>query len=82
MDLSQGTISEVEQIIDTFECPLDFRCYKSDFEELCNAIIIGNGKLVECTDEMAANCKFSYPFGDGYFCNCPLRVYVAKTLKK
>ena len=82
MDLSQKTISKIEQIIDTFKCPLDFRCYKSQFEELCDAVIIGDGKLVECTDEHAASCGFSYPFGDAYFCNCPLRAYVAKKFKK
>lgn len=82
MDLSQETISEVEQLITTFKCPLDFRCYKSQFEEICDAVIIGDGKLVECTDEDAAKCGLSYSFGDGYFCECPLRVYVARTLKK
>ena len=82
MDLSKETISEVEQLIRTFKCPLDFRCYKSQFEEICDAVIIGNGEMIECTSEDAAKCGLSSPFGEGYFCGCPLRVYVARTLKK
>ena len=80
MELSHETILEVEQLIGTFKCPSDYSCYKSQFEELCDAVIFGNGEMIECVDKNASNCHFSSPFGEGYFCNCPLRVYVAKKL--
>ncbi|RKY13164.1 MAG: hypothetical protein DRP52_03460 [Planctomycetota bacterium] len=81
MELSPETISEIEQIITTFKCSLDYRCYALKFEELCGAIIFGDGEMIECIDKNAANCQFSAPFGEGYFCDCPLRAYVAKKLK-
>ena len=82
MDLSQETILEIEQLIATFKCPLDYKCYKSNFEEICDAVIIGNGELVECVDNNASNCQLSSPFGEGYFCSCPLRAYIARKLNK
>ncbi|MCK4499417.1 hypothetical protein KAU11_02905 [Candidatus Babeliales bacterium] len=82
MDLSHETILEVEQLISTFKCPSDYSCYKLKFEELCEAVIFGDGEMIECVDKNASTCHFSSPFGDGYFCNCPLRAFVARKLKK
>ncbi len=75
---------EVEQIIAQMECVKDFECYKSGFERLCK---VRNGGLkghVWCMEErnVSLNCRFSLWFGDGMLCKCPLRVYIAKRLKK
>jgi len=82
MDLTHETISEIEQLIATFKCPRDYKCYTLKFEELCEAVIFGNGEMVECINGNAANCQFSAPFGEGYFCDCPLRAYIAKKFNK
>lgn len=82
MELLQETISTIEQIMGTFECPLNYKCYHSNFEAMCDAVIFGEGELVECLNKDASKCEFTRPFGDGYFCNCPLRIYVARTFKK
>lgn len=82
MDLPDETVLEIEKLISTFECPSDYSCYKSKLEKLCKAVIFGDGEMVECVDEAASGCGFSSPFGEGYFCHCPLRVYAAKKFKK
>lgn len=73
---------EIEEIISEFNCPKNFRCYESGFEALCRARDIGMEKFLECLEEEPDKCQFSYPDGERHFCFCPLRVYIAKKLKK
>ena len=73
---------QIEEIISDIECPKDFQCYKSDFEDLAKIRIFRDGELVECFEEHSYLCKFSFSFGRGYYCKCPLRCYIAKKFHK
>jgi hypothetical protein len=73
---------EIEKIIARFKCPKDFECYKSGFKNLCKAKDIGLEKYLECLKKDPGDCVFSLSFGYSYLCKCPLRVYIAKNLKK
>jgi hypothetical protein len=75
---------EIEEIISGLECPKDFVCCKSGFEVLCKARDIRLESYVVCLEEDGGNCKFSTHFGTrhDWFYKCPLRVYIAKKLKK
>ena len=73
---------KIEEIIDGLKCPKDFRCAQSGFERLCEARDIGLQSSLDCLEEKPATYKFALSFGDGYFCQCPLRVYLAKKLKR
>jgi len=73
---------EIEEIIGEMKCPKDFKCYKERFEDLCKAKDIGLRSFLECLEENPYECSFSVSFGRSYFCQCPLRVYIAKKLKK
>jgi hypothetical protein len=73
---------EIEEIINQFQCPRDFRCCKSQFKLLCKAKDIGLETFLKCLEEDPRSCPVSVPFGDGYFCECPLRIYIAQKLKK
>ena len=75
-------IETIENIISKQDCPLDFKCYKSGFEDLCGAIMDSGGMIVECIDENAKECRHSSPFGSAFLCNCPMRLYIARTYKK
>jgi len=78
----QDNKKQVEEIIGHMECPKDFRCYKSGYENLCKARDIGIESFLECLEEDPEGCTFSFAFfGYSYFCQCPLRVYIAKELK-
>jgi len=70
----------IEAIIRDFECPKDFKCWKSGFQELCKASIGGIDDYLDCLDETAASCTFYRPFGGRRFCQCPLRHHLAKNL--
>jgi len=72
----------IEEIIDGMKCPKDFRCAQSGFEHLCKAHDIGLKGYLDCLEEKPAKCKFALSFGEGYLCQCPLRVHLAKTLKR
>jgi hypothetical protein len=75
-------VREMEQIARRIRCSKDFQCYKSGFEKLCKAKIVGDGKMVECSPENEGSCEFRFSFAKKSFCKCPLRYYIAKNLKR
>jgi hypothetical protein len=72
----------IEEIIAAMQCPKDFECYKSRFTKLGKARDIGLKSFLVCLEENPELCQFSLQFGNSYFCTCPLRVYIARELKK
>jgi hypothetical protein len=79
--MEQDHEKELQEIIGIFTCPKDFECYKSGFEKLCKAQDVGL-PLLECLEEHPVECRFSVRDGGVFYCKCPLRVYIAKKLKK
>ena len=73
---------KIREIMGEMQCPKNFKCAESGFEELCKAKDIGFESHLECLESNSWDCKFSDNFGFAYFCNCPLRVYIAKELGK
>ncbi len=81
--MKQDYKKEIEEIIGQMECPEDFKCYKLGLKNLCKARDVGIKTFLVCLEENPQKCKFSVSFGrHSYFCQCPLRVYIAKKLKK
>ncbi len=80
--MDEAVRQEIKKIIDGMQCPKHFRCAESGFASLCKAVDIGLNKLLECHEETPQDCPFAISFGYSYLCQCPLRVYIAKTLKK
>ena len=80
--MEQDYKKEIEEIINAFECPKDFECYKSGFEVLCNARDVGLEFFLECLEEEPVWCNFSISYGYSYLCDCPLRVFISKKLEK
>ncbi|MBW2175135.1 MAG: hypothetical protein JRF64_11155 [Deltaproteobacteria bacterium] len=74
---------EIERIIGQMQCSKDFECYESGFETLCKAKDVGMESYLSCLEEHPFECKFLVGFfGDRYYCECPLRIYIAKKLGK
>ncbi len=78
---------QIEEILGRMQCPKDFKCAKLGFEELCEAKDVGLKVHLKCLESNPRDCRFSEYFfteyfGAEYFCNCPLRVYIAKKLEK
>ena len=82
MTLDKELKKELWELIGYLKCPKDFKCYRSGFENLCKAKAVGMEGFLDCLEENPRDCKFAFPFGHGHFCHCPLRVYIAKKVKK
>jgi hypothetical protein len=72
----------IEEIIDGLQCPKEFACYTSGLKDLCKAKDVGLDSFVACLIADPLQCKFSIHFGGIFFCQCKLRVYIAKKLRK
>ncbi len=73
---------KIEKLMKVLQCPKDFICYKSGLETLCKAKKFGIHSLLECLEENPQECPFSITFKTASFCECPLRIYIRKTLGK
>ncbi len=73
---------KIEEMIGHMQCPKNFNCAKNGFTELCKAKDFGLDNHLECLEDSPLQCKFALFFGTAHFCQCPLRVYIAKKLKK
>jgi hypothetical protein len=80
MDLTDEQRKRIEEIMASMQCSKDFKCFKSDFENICKAKDEGLEEYVNCLDKAYVYCEFKFHFGSGILCKCPLRVYVAKNL--
>jgi len=80
--MGQDYKQEIEEIIGRMDCPKHFKCYTSGLKILCKAKDIGLESHLDCLEERPLECPFSVSFGGSYYCSCPLRVYIAKKLKK
>jgi hypothetical protein len=73
---------KIEVILNGMQCPKNFKCADGGFEHLCKARDIGLDNYLDCLEGNPSDCLFALSFGCSYLCRCPLRVYLAKELKK
>jgi hypothetical protein len=66
----------IEKIINEMECPKNFICYESGFENLSKIKLIADGERIECLEENPLRCKFVLCYGSLTLCQCPLRNYI------
>ncbi len=71
-----------QEIIDGMKCPKDFICYTSGFRNICRAMDIGLASFVACLAANPMECRFAIDFGGLFFCQCSLRIYICKELKR
>ncbi len=73
---------QIEKILGAFQCPKDYVCYTSGMEKLCRAEDIGLESFLVCLDKDPTACPFSVHFGEMFFCQCPLRMYISRKVTK
>jgi hypothetical protein len=73
---------KIEVIMGDMKCPKNFKCAESGFEDLCKAKDVGLDSYLKCLESNPSNCNFALSYGYKHFCQCPLRVYLAKKLNK
>ncbi len=69
---------KVDEIRAEMQCEKNFTCLENNYKSLCKARDMGLEGYVECIDDGVLGCHFSLPFGNSYFCRCPLRVHLVK----
>jgi len=83
MKLTPEQEHDVKAIMAEMDCPRDFHCYKSKFEDLAPVEAYAGNNIVECRKADRSSCPMSYFFGmRSVFCKCPLRKYAALRLGK
>ena len=78
MVIVQEQRTQIKDIIKKMDCPKDFVCYKSNFENIGEVGIVGNARMIECIEKNVQTCQFGFSFCLGTICKCPLRNYIAK----
>ncbi len=73
---------KIEEIIGGMQCPSNFKCCQSGLGKICKVKDIGLKDYLDCLEENPLKCTFALPFGQAYLCRCPLRIYLAKELKR
>ena len=73
---------EIEEIIGAIRCPKNFICYRSGFEKLCKAKDIGMESFLECLEDKPVKCHLTLYVNNVLYCQCPLRIFISKKLKK
>jgi hypothetical protein len=80
--MEQGHENDLKDIMAGLMCHKGFKCYKSGFELLCKAQDVELESHLVCGEERPHECHFSWNCDPAYYCTCPVRVYIAKKLRK
>jgi hypothetical protein len=80
--MRQELEKRLRKAIGDLHCPKNFKCHVRGFENICKAQDTGLETFLECLEERPNDCPFSLSFGGMFLCECPLRVYIGKKLKK
>lgn len=75
-----NAISDIEEKFGDVECPKKFECCKTNFSKLGQVKIGNKDNFLECLENSAPECSFSLPCDDKYYCLCPVRIHIAKSL--
>ena len=74
--------TELESLIKKAPCPNNHICSRLDDEHLCKVKDVGLDSFVECLEVEPYDCSYAIFYGHAYYCQCPIRVYLVKKLKK
>ena len=72
---------KIAGIIKNLKCPKDFQCYKGKNAELCKAEFVNDLKVLQCFENKHGECMYSLSYEEQYYCQCPLRNYIAKNME-
>ena len=73
-------IRKTKEILGSMSCSKDFRCTRVADQVVCKARDVGLDGFLECLEVNPSACEFSVLSGDPVLCECPLRVYLTKTV--
>ena len=80
--MKQAIQQQIDEIRERMKCSKEFQCAESGFKKLCRAKDVGLKLHLLCLEEKSSLCDFALQLEEKYYCGCPLRVYLTKSLKK
>ena len=72
----------LEALVRETGCNKDLRSLVSKPGEYCDCRDTELKGFLECRHEHPQGCKYMLPFGYGFFCKCPLALYLYREMKK
>lgn len=81
MEISEQQKGEIEKLAALVKCSKDFQCCKAGFTALCKARYTDMDSRIECLEEDPEKCSFSLILGQKSYCQCSLRIYIAKKIE-
>jgi hypothetical protein len=78
--LKKGVAAKIRELADTIRCACGRVCVNSDFRNLCAARDIGMERTLRCLEQDGGDCQYKMALSVGVFCQCPVRVQIAKHL--
>jgi len=82
MNALKNREQKLNEIAADVDCPKGFECCSSGFVNLCKVKINEEDSFLECLEDSSTACTFSLPCEEKNFCLCPVRIFIARTLKK
>jgi len=73
--------AEIERIKANMSCAKAFSCMSSGLAQAGRVNVFASGQLLACRETGAAACSHAQPFGNGFYCKCPLRMYLTRVLR-
>jgi len=80
--MDEKTRQRIRELIGYLRCEKGFVCAESGLAELCKARDCGLDNYLECCEERPADCQFALAFGLSHLCQCPVRVYLSKKIRR
>lgn len=74
--------AHIEELARSIKCSKNLGCITSSFDAPCRARDIGLQNNLVCLEESGLGCGYQMSVAVGQFCQCPVRVYIGKTLNK
>ena len=79
--MEQLDIEKAKQILGVLECSKGLLCVKRGVEALCRARDTRLETYLECLED-DHTCVLSVPFGNGFLCKCPVRMYIKREISR
>jgi len=74
--------AHIEELARNVKCSKNFNCMRSQLATLCKAMDVGLKNNLSCLEDGDLTCDFRIDSNVGKFCQCPMRIYIGKTLKR
>lgn len=74
-------LTRIRELAESIRGACGLVCVHTDFQVVCEARDIGLASTLSCSAHEGCGCPFRLALSFGQFCQCPIRVQIAKSLR-